>query len=62
MTNAEESSPAAGAVPRRVWGGTGLLMLGRLWSSLCTLTILYLLAWRLGGEDFGRFTFYTARL
>jgi O-antigen/teichoic acid export membrane protein len=56
-------SPAAdGAsselVPRRVWRGTFLQMLGRLWSAACTLVILRLAAGSLSAADFGRFTFY----
>ncbi len=47
-------------MPRRVWGGTALLVLGRLWGSLCTLVVLYVLAHELEGGDFGRFTFYLA--
>lgn len=47
-------------MPRRVWGGTALLIAGRVWGSACTLAYLYLLAWHLPGEDFGRLTFYLA--
>lgn len=47
-------------VPRRVWSGTGLLVLGRLFGSACTLATLFLLAQRLAGDGFGRFTFYLA--
>jgi O-antigen/teichoic acid export membrane protein len=47
-------------VPRRVWGGTGWLVLGRLYGSACTLTIFYLLARSLDHESFGRLTFYLA--
>ena len=32
------------SVPRRVWGGTILLVLGRVWGSACTLAYLYLLS------------------
>ena len=52
------SSPAK--VPARVWGGTGLLVVGRLWSSACTLLTLFLLARHLEPEGFGRLTFYLA--
>jgi O-antigen/teichoic acid export membrane protein len=52
------SEPAP--VPRRVWGGTVLLVLGRVWGSACTLATLALLARHLDGPDFGRFTFYLA--
>jgi O-antigen/teichoic acid export membrane protein len=48
------------AVPRRVWRGTGLLTLGRVWSSACTALTLLLLARHLSGEEFGRYTFYLA--
>ena len=47
-------------IPRRVWGGAGLLMLGRLWGSGCTLAYLALLARHLTTDGFGRFTFYLA--
>jgi O-antigen/teichoic acid export membrane protein len=47
-------------VPRRVWRGTGFLVLGRLFGSLCTFTILWLAAHRLEPAAFGRFTFYLA--
>ncbi|MBL8860146.1 MAG: oligosaccharide flippase family protein [Planctomycetes bacterium] len=47
-------------VPRRVWGGTTLLILGRLFGSACTFVSLYVLAHHLEGEDFGRYTFYLA--
>jgi O-antigen/teichoic acid export membrane protein len=45
---------------RRVWKSTGLLVLGRLWGSACTLTILFVLAHHLEPAGFGRFTFYLA--
>lgn len=47
-------------IPRRVWGSTGLLVLGRVWGSTCTMAYLALLARHLGEDDFGRFTFYLA--
>lgn len=47
-------------VPTRVWGSTGLLVIGRLWRSVCTLVVLYVTARRLPPDDFGRFTFYLA--
>ena len=50
----------AAAIPRRVWGGTSLLVLGRLWGALCTMAILALLSRHLAPEDFGRFTFWLA--
>lgn len=45
---------------RRVWRGTGLLVAGRVWGIACTLTTFWLLADRLGGAEFGRYTFYLA--
>ncbi len=48
------------AIPRRIWGSTGLLVLGRIWGSACTLAILALLARHLTQAGFGRFTFYLA--
>ncbi len=51
-----ESQP----VPRRVWRGTLLLVLGRFWGSACTLFTLLLLARHLSPENFGRYTFYLA--
>ena len=53
-----ESSQAS--VPSRVWWATALQVLGRAWSALCTLAILYLAAEHLDGAGFGRFTFYLA--
>lgn len=48
------------SVPRRVWGSTAWLVLGRLWGSTCTLVMLFLLARYLDAPGFGRFTFYLA--
>jgi O-antigen/teichoic acid export membrane protein len=48
------------AVPRRVWGATLLLFLGRQWGALCTFFALVLLARGLSGDQFGRLTFYLA--
>lgn len=48
------------SIPRRVWGGTGLLIAGRLYGSVCTFTALYVLAHHLEAEAFGRYTFYLA--
>jgi O-antigen/teichoic acid export membrane protein len=54
-------APAEGQpVPRRVWRGTALLVLGRFWGSACTLFTLLLLAHHLSPEDFGRYTFFLA--
>lgn len=50
----------ASQIPRRVWGGTGLLAVGRVWGSACTLVSLFLLARQLPEEGFGRLTFYLA--
>lgn len=47
-------------VPRRVWKGTGLQILGRLWGAACTFAILWMAADRLESASFGRFTFYLA--
>ncbi len=47
-------------VPRRVFFGTGLMVLGRLYGSACTFVTLYLLARRLEQSAFGRLTFYLA--
>ncbi|MFO1011851.1 MAG: oligosaccharide flippase family protein [Planctomycetota bacterium] len=56
------SSPAESSrsVPRRVWRGTVLLVLGRVWGSACTLLTWFLLSRHLAQDDFGRFTFYLA--
>ncbi|MFN0008137.1 MAG: lipopolysaccharide biosynthesis protein [Planctomycetota bacterium] len=48
------------SVPRRVWRGTTLLVLGRIFGSLCTVLILWTTAQKLPDEAFGRFTFYLA--
>ena len=48
-------------VPRRVWRGTTLLVVGRLYGSACTFATLWITARRaLSQEGFGRFTFYLA--
>ena len=52
--------PAGAAVPRRVWQGTALQVLGRFWGAACTFAILYLASGALGSTGFGRFTFYLA--
>ena len=49
-----------GAIPRRVWSGTALQILGRVWGALCTLGILFLVEDSLEDAGFGRFTFYLA--
>jgi len=48
------------SVPERVWSGTRLLVLGRIWGSACTLVTLWLLARQLAPDAFGRYTFYLA--
>ena len=47
-------------MPERVWSGTRLLVLGRVWGSACTLLTLWLLAHQLSSDSFGRYTFYLA--
>ena len=59
MSEPEPASRDA-SVPRRVWSGTALLVLGRVWGSGCTFAALWLLARRLAPDDFGRYTFYLA--
>ncbi|MCA9002698.1 MAG: oligosaccharide flippase family protein, partial [Planctomycetes bacterium] len=48
------------SIARRLAGGTGWLILGRLLSSVCTLLILGQLAHHLPLAEFGRITFYLA--
>jgi O-antigen/teichoic acid export membrane protein len=48
------------SVPRRIWRGTVLLVVGRLWGSACTVFTLWLLAHHLTPDGFGRYTFYLA--
>jgi O-antigen/teichoic acid export membrane protein len=61
-----ETQPIAAAehetrsVPGRVWRGTVLLVVGRMWGSACTVFTLWLLARHLTPEGFGRYTFYLA--
>lgn len=50
----------ASVIPRRVWRGTGFLVLGRLFGSLCTFVSLWVLAHHLEPAAFGRYTFYLA--
>ena len=55
------SAAGARGVPRRVWYGTALLVLGRLYGSACTFATLWITARQaLSQEGFGRFTFYLA--
>jgi len=56
----QASSKRAPSIPARIWSGTGLLVVGRVWGSACTLAYLYVLARHLSGDAFGRFTFYLA--
>jgi O-antigen/teichoic acid export membrane protein len=61
--SANDSSRAGLAglgVPRRVWRGTALLVLGRVFGSGCTVAILWTAARQLSADEFGRFTFYLA--
>lgn len=62
MSEPEATEPRESSrhVPRRVWRGTVLLALGRVWGSACTLLTFFLLSRHLSGHDFGRFTFYLA--
>ncbi|MEQ1893502.1 MAG: hypothetical protein ABL998_13225, partial [Planctomycetota bacterium] len=53
-------SAVAQAVPRRVWGATALLVLGRQWGSLCTFLAVARLARVLAPEEFGRLSFWLA--
>lgn len=48
------------SVPGRIWRGTVLLVVGRMWGSACTVFTLWLLAHHLTAEGFGRYTFYLA--
>jgi O-antigen/teichoic acid export membrane protein len=57
---ADETRESSQRVPRRVWRGTVLLALGRVWGSACTLLTFFLLSRHLAAHDFGRFTFYLA--
>lgn len=52
--------PDATRVPTRVWRGAGWRLAGRIWSSACTLVVLYLAAQALDLASFGRLTFYLA--
>jgi O-antigen/teichoic acid export membrane protein len=54
------SSDSGGRVPKGLWHGTALQVLGRVWSAACTLAILFLAAERCDAAGFGRFTFYVA--
>lgn len=47
-------------VPRAVWRGTALQVVGRFWGAACTVLILWLAAQKLETAAFGRFTFYLA--
>lgn len=60
MKNAAPPIASLDAVPRRVWGGTALQVLGRFWTTGCTITYLWLAAGAQSLPDFGRFTFYLA--
>ncbi len=56
----DELEPANSSVPRAVWRGTALQVVGRFWGAGCTLAILFLAALKLAPSDFDRFTFYIA--
>lgn len=47
-------------LPRGLWRGTSLQVVGRVWSAACTLAILFFVAERCDAAGFGRFTFYLA--
>lgn len=47
-------------VLRRVWRGTGMLVAGRVYGVVCTLTTFGLLAAALPEGEFGRYTYYLA--
>lgn len=49
-----------GRVPRGLWRGTSLQVVGRVWSAASTLAILFFVAERCDAAGFGRFTFYLA--
>lgn len=55
----DETAHSAGVL-RRVWRGTGMLVAGRIWGVLCTLTTFALLAGALPDGEFGRYTYYLA--
>lgn len=57
---ATEPHETSRRVPARVWRGTVLLALGRVWGSACTLLTFFLLSRHLETHEFGRFTFYLA--
>ena len=48
------------ATRRRVWSSTALLVLGRVFGSLCTFFVLWRLSHALPPTGFGRFTFWLA--
>lgn len=60
MSPNDSAPTTTSRIPRRVWRGTGLLVAGRLFGSLCTFTSLWVLARHLEPEPFGRYTFYLA--
>jgi O-antigen/teichoic acid export membrane protein len=55
-----EAESADPGVPRRLWRGTALQVVGRVYGSLATFAGLAILARVLSEGDFGRFTFYLA--
>lgn len=59
-TDSEAAAADGAGVLRRVWRGTGMLVAGRVWGVLCTLSAFALLARALPAADFGRYTYYLA--
>ena len=60
MQPADRTDKPPDEVPRRVWSGTALQVLGRFWGAGCTLAILWLASGVLTPAGFGRLTFYLA--
>jgi O-antigen/teichoic acid export membrane protein len=60
MSSSPSPSTATAAVPRRVWAGTGLQVIGRKWGAICTAIALVVLARVLPGVEFGRLAFWLA--
>lgn len=59
-SHAAAGAPDNPSVPRRVWSGTALQVLGRLFGAAATFGTLLILARHLSGPEFGRYTFYIA--
>ena len=60
MEAPERTDQPSEEVPRRVWSGTALQVLGRFWGAGCTIAILWLTSGVLTPAGFGRLTFYLA--